>query len=192
MITEILIPGWEVLESHLGSARRSIFISSPWITKNGLDVVLSVLEKRTRDSLDFIRIWSRLSPLDDLLGMSDSLSLLEFLEFCKSHFSLQPEISVNDHLHAKFYLIDNQKVLLGSSNLTGGGFDSNVEILCLLDDEKCILQVKDIINRYQASMLPVSREALGSYCDRVISLKERYAKGRITIEDIKKQTFNGH
>ena len=71
---------------------------------------------------------SRLSPSDWLSGVSDPEALLILFEFLQNQ-NRSPIFTVHQQLHAKAYLADRVIGLMGSANLSAGGFDRNFEIM---------------------------------------------------------------
>lgn len=116
---DILAPSWADLESLVASADHELTIITPFYTGDGVDRVFD----RLRDTTD-VRVVTRLSPPDWASGVADPEALYALLDLVRDRCSL----TVVRNLHAKVYVADRHTALLGSSNLTWGGFGRNVEM----------------------------------------------------------------
>lgn len=151
------------------SAAEDLVLCSPYISASGVDRVFDLL-----DATEGIRVFSRLSPSDWATGVSNPASLLALLDTCVDA-GKTAELHVVQRLHAKIYAADRKLLLLGSANLTHGGFAGNLEMMVELRDEAA----NDALTVFEALVAPVGRrvtpEQLRSWIDKVGSLVERLA-----------------
>lgn len=127
-MAEIIIPGWEDFRNIVRNANTSLIICCPYYTETGVDNIFDNLRDET--SLFF---FTRLSPSDWVNGISDPealVILLELLEDAGRNVVLQ----IHQRLHAKVYIADTAIALIGSSNLSEGGFGRNFEVMVRLLD----------------------------------------------------------
>lgn len=107
---------FELIESSFTSAKREIIIISPYIKS---DALLKCLKNINQDEIG-LSVFVRWEKRDFLFGASD----LEVFDLV-SEFG--GRLYRNPNLHAKLYISDD-KLLLGSANLTNRGLGLNVNI----------------------------------------------------------------
>ena len=128
-MAQVIIPTWKDLETLVGSAHGKLVICSPYYSESGLNHVLSSLHGKLN-----IKMYTRISPSDWANRISNPEALLVFLQESsdKGH---SIELFVNQKLHAKIYVANRNKALVGSSNLSDGGFEQNLEMMVKLEGE---------------------------------------------------------
>ena len=139
-MVEIMIPVWKDLEAVVQNAKGELIICSPFYSETGLDHVRDNLTGKVA-----IQIYTRISPSDWANRISDPEALLQFLlkTSSKGHSTV---LLVNQRLHAKAYVANRNKALVGSSNLSDGGFEQNIEMMAMLDG-KAANDVASLIDR---------------------------------------------
>lgn len=110
----------ERVKDHFINARHSVTIICPFINESLLESLVEVSDVKT---VVIITSWR---PDYLVQGYSNpSLYLC-----CKAH---DWELRINNQIHAKMYLFDEEVLSIGSANLTGAGFGinkkSNVEVM---------------------------------------------------------------
>lgn len=128
-MAEIIIPEWEDFRDIVYNATSSLIICCPFYTETGVDIIFDNLRDDT--SLSF---FTRLSPSDWVNGVSDPEALVILLELLRDagHTVI---LQINQRLHAKVYIADRDRALIGSSNLSEGGFSRNLEVMVRLSGE---------------------------------------------------------
>ena len=116
---DILQPAWTDLEALVASATDELTIVMPFYTDDGVTRIFDYLRDQTS-----LSVVTRLSPPDWASGVADPDSLYALLDLTRGRHQL----SILRNLHAKVYVADRHTALLGSSNLTWGGFGRNVEL----------------------------------------------------------------
>lgn len=108
---------------------KTLQVASPFITNRGIQsLVKQFRRKRTR-----VQLIANLSELNVALSLSNPVTpLLEIREVMGDRI----EIKSHPMLHAKMYLLDGRAALVGSSNLTYGGMERNVELNLLISGRK--------------------------------------------------------
>ena len=111
------------------SSVKTINIVSPFITQPGIrELIQGFRRKRTK-----IQILTNLSGLNVAMSISDPISpLLEVLDALGDRV----DIKSYPNLHAKLYLCEGRAALVGSSNLTYGGMERNIELNWLIEGRK--------------------------------------------------------
>jgi hypothetical protein len=157
VVTRFLNPSWNCLEELLISARNSVFISSPWISKEGNKFLQFITQRLSDREINTIELWTRFDPADYLFQTSDHGGILSTLKLCiKTFRNLDLRIWTHPKLHAKVYAVDGKRALLTSANLTQGGFVENIETAMLIEGEKKIADLFQLIKKDQKQMTKVS------------------------------------
>jgi len=120
-------PNWETLASLFEGKIKSVFISSPWFSSEGIEKLDEFLPKNKVTNIQNIEIWFRMNVEDNLLGFTDYESLLDFAERVRKQLKGEFKLYASDNLHAKVYATD-KNILITSANLTKKGFADNIEI----------------------------------------------------------------
>ncbi len=168
---EVKIPEWKDLEAVIQSAKRGLIICSPFYSETGLNHVRTSLTSK----LD-IQIYTRISPSDWANRISDPEALLKFLQETSSE-GHSTALFVHQRLHAKAY-VSNKKALIGSSNLSDGGFEQNLEIMVILNAKAA----NDVISLIESRIRPEARKvSIGELRNWIIRHKE-------LVEVVRKET----
>jgi hypothetical protein len=134
----VLRPSWSALEALISRAKREVVVCSPYITRAGVGRIFDALKSSTS-----VRVMTRLSPSDWASGVSSPEEVLALLELWSVAGGAR--LDVIQRLHAKLYAADSQAALVGSANLSEGGFDHNVELAVEMsgDDASEAIRVLD-------------------------------------------------
>src|SRR5687768_451770 len=116
---EIVSPVWDDLEELVRAASTNLTLVTPFYSEEGVTRVLDSLQNHTH-----VVVITRLSPPDWAAGVADPDALYALLDLLPNRH----EMSVLRRLHAKVYVADTHLALIGSSNLSDGGFGRNVEM----------------------------------------------------------------
>jgi PLD-like domain len=126
IVAESIIARWDVVRSLVQSARQDCTIFTPFYSFDGLSLLDASLRRTV--ALNF---WTRLSLRDWAMGVSDPESLCKLL--VKLDSTQRPtHLFRHRTLHAKAYFADSSSALVGSANLSKGGFETNVELMVQL------------------------------------------------------------
>jgi hypothetical protein len=113
-----------VLEKEIKDTKNEIHIISAFCKENILDFIEKHLNKKVKIKKLLVRF-----TLDDILTKVTDFSLYEY---CKNN---NWEMFVQFNLHAKTYIFDKKRCIIGSANLTNRGVGistySNIEISSL-------------------------------------------------------------
>lgn len=123
-------PWREDLFGLISDAQRSVDLAVPYISPTTVSEVL----KRLGDGVR-LRV---LTTLDDNDFRSGIAKLTTFR-------LLGRRVQVIRNLHAKLYIVDEQRAVLGSANLTEQGLGNNVELGVLIEDAS---QLREICEQY--------------------------------------------
>ena len=125
-MVEILKPSWADLTTLVASARERLTLAFPFYTEEGVTRILDHLSTTV-----FVSVKTWLSPSAWAAGVADPDALLALLDLLPGRHDL----AVVQRLHAKAYVADRNVALIGSSNLTEGGFDRNIELMVRMHGE---------------------------------------------------------
>jgi PLD-like domain len=135
-------------------------ICTPYYSERGLALLDSFFE--TAEEVDF---WTRFSPLDWRAGVADMAALRKRVQAALSKgrvFNFQ----VSDDLHAKIYKFSNDKVIIGSANLTWPAMTSNIETICELTEGEASSILK-VLSIFGQRLTRVDAEIFIAYVDIV-------------------------
>jgi hypothetical protein len=136
-----LISPWiESYEAFAQAISQSALLVSPFITREPLERLTSLLKKQT---LPKIRIVTNLS-VDNLLQRSTDVNAIA--AFCRS----VPTTTVwhLPGLHAKVYIADNTLAIVTSANLTAQGLNQNYEYGIEITDASLVAQISEDLKSY--------------------------------------------
>lgn len=98
------------VESAVSRATASVTILSAYLKHQALDHLMSLVPEEVE-----LRVASRFRPNDLISGASD-------IDAAKLLIEKGAKFGISPRLHGKVFLIDDQDMYIGSSNLTGSGF----------------------------------------------------------------------
>lgn len=137
-MSEIIKPTWEDLREVVNCASTRLMICSPFYSAEGLWQVV-----RHWNNSASLKFWTRLSPPDWLRGFSDPPELLNLLDMLNSD-GIDVELEVYRRLHAKAYAADEALALVGSANLSEGGFGANLELSVRFSGGEAVKAINDL------------------------------------------------
>lgn len=179
-MAEILRPTWTHFQNLVASAHERLIICSPYYTEAGVERVFDSLNDGTS-----LTVWTRLSPSDWVNRVSDPQALLALLDLL-GEAGHQIHLRIVQRLHAKAYVADDALALVGSSNLSEGGFERNLEIMVRLQGAEAeavsrlleetytpnardlvLEQLRTWVESYQGNVVDVRRGREGNEADEL-------------------------
>lgn len=136
-----------------------MLVCSPFVTRDGLDLVQDSLHRGVRD----IEVWTRLDVRDWLNGASDPAALRQFFQRTGRRASVR--LWTSNALHAKFIIADRGRALAGSANLTWGGLTGNIEIVRRLPTRE-VQQLLNYVEETRGLLTPTSLAELDQFVAR--------------------------
>ena len=158
-MARIIRASWDDFRRIVESARNRLLVCVPYYSEEGLRQLFDAFHCEAE--LSFV---SRLSPSDWLSGVSDPEALLVRFERLQNQ-NRSPLFTIHQQLHAKAYLADRMIGLVGSANLSAGGFDRNFEIMVELDTDETKIADRLIENEIRDQGIPLCSEALRSWVE---------------------------
>jgi HKD family nuclease len=119
------------LEPLLWNARKVIWLISPWLGKDYAKQLASLSQQGIE-----VRIIT-----SNVNYNGDSLEILKSNENPNLILLVVDKQKVG-FIHSKIYIVDNNKAICGSANLTYSGLNSNVESLSIAENENEIQQIE--------------------------------------------------
>ncbi len=127
------------IESEISVTQYSITILTAFCTKKAIEFIENQLPKNIQKK----RILVRMNMTDVISGATD----LEIFPYCKGKGW---DVYIRFDMHAKIYIFDNKRCVLGSANLTGKGLvdnEGNCEIAAAYNmDNEDIRKIDSIFN----------------------------------------------
>lgn len=157
----------KLMERLFRGTPRKIIICSPWISSEGVSLLQSCLGHIRADTVEVLRVWCRVSVEDHLQGRTDYTGLLQMLWAVKGqHRGVRIDLATAENLHAKVYCVD-RKSILGSANLTKGGFcGGNLEIVALGSASETA-RVKQLLKELEKRLRPIPLSRFEQFCQQV-------------------------
>jgi hypothetical protein len=151
--------GIDIIKKATEGAKEGL-ICTPYYSERGLtllDPFFNVAEK-----VDF---WTRFSPLDWKAGVADMAALTKRVESLLKRDQTF-KFWVSDDLHAKIYKFSDDRIIIGSANLTWPAMTSNIETVCELTENDAS-SILDVLKAFKQRLTPVEAEVLVAYVDLV-------------------------
>ncbi len=156
------------LRSLLIEARKTLLISSPYVTIRGADFVLSHLPEKIKPTLRVLLL-TDLSPLNVAQAATDPSAVRALAAALP-----QTRVFHLPRIHAKVYVRDAERAIVTSGNLTAGGLDINYEYgLQVLDSPTAAAIDRDIAD-YAGLGVRIPLEVLEVYTEKAAELRELY------------------
>lgn len=166
-MAEIVVPSWADFDELIRAATTDLLICSPFYSTEGLGHI-----ERNVNATPTVRFRVRLSPSDWAAGISDPQALLILADTLRRR-RCGVEIGVNQRLHAKAYGANDSLLLLGSSNLTDGGFGNNVELMVRMREPETIAAMTVVSARLLTNLRILTFEQLHEWVDAALPLVDR-------------------
>ncbi len=163
----------ELIREEVAKAKKSLKIASPWIDQCMLEKILERLPKGVK-----LEVILRTEDLKDLNITSEgTFRILE---------KYGAEIYINERLHAKLILIDDELAFVGSANLTrpGLGEEGNLEVMIPIKGAE-LQKALELFEDYK-------RESIRLYQDVVavvISAESSVEAEVLLFENLPEQSF---
>ena len=169
-MAQVMIPVWKDLEEVIRSAQGELIICSPFYSETGLNHVCVNLTTRVT-----IQIYTRISPSDWANRISDPEALLLFLQHASAR-GHSAALFINQRLHAKAYVANKTKALVGSSNLSDGGFEQNIEMMVMLNGKSA----RDVASLIDSRIKPNAKKI------SVRQLRTWITQHKKSVEEVRK------
>lgn len=164
--------GEERLVALVRGARRGLLIASPFVGREGTELVAANLSDSLRESGGIVFL-TDLSPLNICQGVTDPDAILGICGIAS-----QMSIRHLPKLHAKVYVADSSVAIVSSANLTIGGLRRNREYGVELSSRNAVRRVRRDITDYANLGASITVDDLVAYCRAASELREDYKRRR--------------
>jgi hypothetical protein len=127
------------------------------------------------DTAEKVEFWTRFSPLDWRNGVADMGALKQRVQSVVNR-EKQFDIRVSDDLHAKIYKFSDDKVIIGSANLTWPAMTSNIEVICELTGGEAVSFLA-VLSTFRNRLTPVAAGVFTDYVDVVADAISKPSEG---------------
>jgi len=147
--------GIDVIKKSFAGAAKGI-ICTPYYTERGLQLLDPFF-----DAAEEVEFWTRFSPLDWRAGVADMAALKRRVQSVMSR-QKKFTLHVSDDLHAKIYSFSNNKVIIGSANLTWPAMTTNIETICELTNADAT-NLLSFLPNFKSRLTPVPVDVFVDY-----------------------------
>ena len=167
----------EYLDELARSAEQSLLIVSPFITRQPLMHIASLLRERTYPPQTLI-----LTNLGNGYRSGDSLNVAALIEFADEVQSAS--VTHLSSLHAKVYIADSHAAIITSANLTHYGLNKNLEYGVLFHDEPSVNHLRNEFEGYASQGTVFPRDTLSGIAleSEQLNAARKEAQGSINQE----------
>jgi phospholipase D-like protein len=171
------------LADLLSKTELDILISSPFITRHGVDFVSEHVSSSVKTK-GRITIITDLSSLNISQGSTDPQAL-------RTLTAIAPEVKVYHlpRLHAKVYIADVKRAIVTSGNLTAGGLTLNYEYGLWIEHASTVKAVRQDIAQYAELGASLSADQLAIYCQVAEQVRMSFRKQQSTVARSARQAF---
>lgn len=173
----------EKLAALFRGASESVLVSSPFVSRRGIDLLVDNLPKSIQNS-GSIQALVNLSPQNILQGATEPESLQHLTTVVSN-----TNIHHLPRLHAKVYVADTERAIITSGNLTGGGLDNNYEYGVSTSDGEAISIIRDDLEEYAELGVRIGKDELNAYIKTARKVRATYQAQRETEAETARQNF---
>ena len=181
-MSQIILPSWDNLREIVTIAEERVLICSPYYSSSGLGNIFDSIGGANR-----FQFWTRISPSDWVAGATcprDLLALVDLLIQENRHV----ELAAFQRLHAKAYAADYSLALIGSANLSEGGFGANLELAVRFEREEAISAIsiieENIAPRLQHINIERFREWVQRFEPTILQIRSRPDTSAEDLQDV--------
>ncbi len=160
-----VVQGTDIIQKvdEMTGGVQHIILCSPFLTLEGIKPLLKRFKQRDHIKMDVI---SRFDEIEWATGVTDP-QVFEELFRLNQYDKWEIEITLVEGLHAKVIVLGKKAAIVGSANITKGGFENNLELGILVTDQKEIETILKIVDSYKEAGVPLSPESLAVKQSRV-------------------------
>jgi HKD family nuclease len=160
MMPQIILPSWDNLNEIVTTAEDRVLICSPYYSSSGIGNIFDSIGDANR-----FQFWTRLSPSDWVAGATSPKDLLTLADILQQGGRIV-ELAAFQRLHAKAYVADYSLALIGSPNLSEGGFRANLELVVRFEGEEALSAINVIEESIAPRLQPLNIESFREWIQR--------------------------
>lgn len=176
-------PWKEHLSRLLSEAETDVFISSPFVTQQGVDFVVNNISQSVRTAGSFTLL-TNLSPTNITQGATDPTALQAL-----SAAASKVTIHHLPRLHAKVYVADIRRAIITSGNLTFGGLNANYEYGLSVGHIQTVEIVRRDITEYAELGANIEVSQLAAYSQAAEEIRLAFREQRKSVTRSARQSF---
>jgi len=177
--------GWEpALRELVGSASERLFISSPYITAFGCDLVGDSCSETLEDGGE-VAVLTDLSPMPICQGATDPAALRTLAN--RGHSLVIRHLP---RLHAKVYISDERAAIVTSGNLTAGGLIQNYEYGFRISDAAVVRAIRSDVSSYSTLGAEVTDSQLAAFCEIAVEMRVAFRQSQASITRAIRRRFD--
>lgn len=143
-IVPIPSPWRDVLLQAISQVQEELFIICPYIKEEVVTALKTTLQasQGSRPADLRVRVITRVNGDELLAGSSDLSALQQFLRWPRELSGSSVELRAIPNIHAKVWIIDDARAIVGSGNATPSGLDENLEYGLAVTDPVIVARVR--------------------------------------------------
>ena len=157
----VLTPWKAAFMDHVRAAKRSILLVSPFMKFN----IVSAIHREVAESDVSVRTITRCKIIDFAAGASDLDAVYALSGLDRIDARLQ--LRIDNRLHAKVFVFDDEVAFIGSSNITFSGLQRNYEAVVQTDDTAFVRKLLVECERYWESAAPVTQQMVSAALEQL-------------------------
>lgn len=181
---QIILPSWNNLKEIVTTAEERVLICSPYYSSSGIGNIFDSIGDANR-----FQFWTRLSPSDWVAGATSPEDLLALSDLLLQG-GRRVELAAFQRLHAKAYAADYSLALIGSANLSDGGFRANLELVVRFEREEALSAItiieENIAPRLQQINIESFREWIQRFEPTIQQIRTRPDNSAEELQDVQR------
>jgi hypothetical protein len=165
-----VIPKWDNLRSLVAATSDRLTLFTPFYSSNCLNVIQSSIPSEAD-----LLFWTRLRLNDWAFGASDPDALAKLIASCERD-SRPYTLYVNQRIHSKAYFADTRLALVGSANLTDGGFENNLEMMVWLSGSQASAALHCLSSAALPQAKPITLDELRAWIEKYRNVVKKIKK----------------
>lgn len=183
-MAQIIQPSWDNLREIVASAEERVLICSPYYSSFGIGNVFNSIGNANR-----FQFWTRLSPNDWVTGATSPNDLLALADLLLQN-GRDFELAAFERLHAKVYAADYSLALIGSANLSEGGFRANLELVVKFEGEDAHSAIRIVENNFANKLRLINLEGFREWVQRyeptILEIRSRPDNSAEDLQDVQR------
>jgi len=159
-MSQITLPSWENLSEIVTTAEERVLICTPYYSSSGIGKVFDSIGNANQ-----FQFWTRLSPSAWAAGVTSPEDLLALADLVRQN-GQNFQLADLERLHAKVYAADYSLALIGSANLSEGGFRANLELVMKFVGEEAQSAVRFVEENFTPRLRAIDIETFREWIQR--------------------------
>ncbi len=183
-MAQIILPSWENLSEIVTTAEERVIICSPYYSTSGIGKVFDSIGNAKR-----FQFWTRLSPSAWAAGVTSPEDLLALADLVRQN-GQNFQLADFERLHAKVYAADYSLALIGSANLSDGGFRANLELIVKFIGEEAQSAIRFVEENFTPRLRDIDIETFREWIQRnkptILEVRSRPDNSADDLQDVQR------